>query len=109
MVNVSVTVSGSDQRAVIRPSALGCRRPVRSAPPARPPRALGWAAEEVRITRKTLMELPDPRPPAPPSPKLPGHPAYQQIMAVFAAADTPLRARQGCEAMDLEIAPDNIN
>ncbi|MEU9191024.1 hypothetical protein AB0D14_42335 [Streptomyces sp. NPDC048484] len=30
-------------------------------------------------------------------------------MAVFAAADTPLRARQVCEAMDTEIAPNNIN
>ncbi|MGW2894487.1 hypothetical protein ACWDAO_07555 [Streptomyces sp. NPDC001212] len=37
------------------------------------------------ITRKTLLELPDP--------KLPDHPAYQQIMAVFTAADHPLRAR----------------
>lgn len=67
-----------------------------------------WKAE-VRITRKTLLELPDPQPPAPPAPQLPDHPAYQQIMAVFAAADAPLRARQVCKAMDLEIAPNNIN
>ncbi|WP_431040755.1 hypothetical protein ACQUSR_01840 [Streptomyces sp. P1-3] len=40
---------------------------------------------------------------------MPDHPAYQQIMAVFAAADAPLRARQVCEAMDLEIAPNTIN
>ncbi|MFC9931526.1 hypothetical protein [Streptomyces sp. NPDC127190] len=70
---------------------------------------LHQTAEEVRITRKTLLELPEPAPAAPPSPKLPDHPAYQQIMAVFAAADTPLRARQVCEAMDLEIAPNTIN
>jgi hypothetical protein len=70
---------------------------------------LARAAEEIRITRKTLLELPDPQPPAPPAPKLPDHPAYQQIMAVFAAADAPLRARQVCEAMDMEIAPNNIN
>ncbi|WP_328688016.1 hypothetical protein OHA74_53660 [Streptomyces phaeochromogenes] len=70
---------------------------------------LGRAAEEVRITRKTLLELPDPQPPAPPAPKLPDHPAYQQIMAVFSAADHPLRARQVCEAMDLTVAPNNIN
>ena len=37
------------------------------------------------------------------------HPAYQQIMAVFTAADHPLRARQVCEAMDLAVAPNNIN
>ncbi|MEW1649089.1 hypothetical protein [Streptomyces sp. NPDC091219] len=70
---------------------------------------LGRATEEVRITRKTLLELPDPQPPAPPAPKLPDHPAYQQILAVFAAADAPLRARAVCEAMDVEIAPSNIN
>lgn len=44
-------------------------------------------AEEVRITRKTLLALPDPSPPTPPAAKLPDHPAYRQIMAVFAAAD----------------------
>jgi hypothetical protein len=70
---------------------------------------LGRAAEEVRITRKTLLGLPDPQPPAPPAPKLPDHPAYEQIMAVFTAADQPLRARQVCEAMDLAVAPNNIN
>ncbi|MFP1629852.1 hypothetical protein ACLB9X_32965 [Streptomyces sp. 5K101] len=66
-------------------------------------------AEEIRITRKTLLELPEPTPPAPPPPKLPDHPAYQQIMAVFTAADGPLRARQVCEAMDLQIAPNTVN
>lgn len=69
---------------------------------------LGKAAEEIRITRKTLLELPEPQPPTPPATKLPDHPAYQQIMAVFTAADTPLRARAVCEAIDLEPAP-NIN
>ena len=70
---------------------------------------LGRAAEEVRITRKTLLEMPDPGPPAPPALKLPDHPAYQQIMAVFTSADHPLRARQVCEAIDLPVAPNNIN
>ncbi|MFJ2264504.1 hypothetical protein ACIOKD_40635 [Streptomyces sp. NPDC087844] len=31
------------------------------------------------------------------------------IRAVSTAADHPLRARQVCEAMDLAVAPDNIN
>ncbi|WP_326611282.1 hypothetical protein OIE62_22055 [Streptomyces scopuliridis] len=70
---------------------------------------LDRAAEEVRIMRKTLLELPDPQLSAAPAPKLPDHPAYQQIMAVFTAADHPLRARQVCEAMDLTVAPNNIN
>ncbi|MFF3489695.1 hypothetical protein ACFYXC_41815 [Streptomyces sp. NPDC002701] len=69
----------------------------------------GRAAGEVRITRKTLLELPDPQPPALPAPKLPDHPACQQIMAVCAAADAPLRARQVYEAMNMEIAPNSIN
>ncbi|MGW3739946.1 hypothetical protein ACWD62_04865 [Streptomyces sp. NPDC005146] len=30
-------------------------------------------------------------------------------MAVLAAADAPLRVRQVCEAIDLEIAPNNSN
>lgn len=66
-------------------------------------------AEEVRITRKTLLALPDPSPPTQSAVKLPDHPAYQQIIAVFTAADTPLRARAVCEAMDLEITPSNVN
>lgn len=67
------------------------------------------AAEEVRITRKTLLEMPEPPPPAPPAATLPDHPAYQRIVAVFAAADAPMRARAVREAMDLKIAPNNIN
>lgn len=70
---------------------------------------LDTAAEEIRITRKTLLELPDPAPSGPPAVKLPDHPAYQEIMAVFATADVPLRARGVCEAMDVKIAPNNIN
>ena len=69
----------------------------------------GRVAEEVRITRKTLLALPEPASPTPPPVKLPDHPAYRQIMAVFTAADAPLRARAVCEAMDLEIAPSNVN
>ncbi|MFD9302164.1 hypothetical protein ACFWCB_05600 [Streptomyces sp. NPDC060048] len=70
---------------------------------------LGRVTEEIRITRKTLLELPDPRPPAPPTAKRPDRPAYQQITAVFATTDAALRARAVCEAMDMEIAPNNIN
>ncbi|WP_107487753.1 transposase [Streptomyces sp. M1013] len=73
------------------------------------PDELGRAAEEVRITRKTLLALPDQQPPAPPAPELPDHPAYQLVMAVFTEADHPLRARQVCEAMDVAVAPNNMN
>ncbi|MFJ2178863.1 hypothetical protein ACIOHE_38955 [Streptomyces sp. NPDC087851] len=40
---------------------------------------------------------------------MPDRPAYQQILAVFATADAPPRARQVCEAMDLTVAPNKIN
>ncbi|MER6068153.1 hypothetical protein ABT187_04690 [Streptomyces sp. NPDC001817] len=56
-----------------------------------------------------FLQLPDPQPPAALAPKPPDHPAYQQTMAVFAAAEAPLRARQVCRAMDLEIAANHIN
>ncbi|WP_405976434.1 hypothetical protein OG496_54610 [Streptomyces sp. NBC_00988] len=46
------------------------------------------AAEEMRITRRTLLELPEPAAPR----QLPDHPAYQQIMAVFTTVDAQLRA-----------------
>ncbi|WP_405846582.1 hypothetical protein [Streptomyces sp. NBC_01518] len=72
---------------------------------------LAQAAGHITITRKTLLELPDQTPPAPatPTPALPDGPACQQIMAVFAEADAPLRARNVCEAMDLDIVPNNVN
>jgi hypothetical protein len=60
-----------------------------------PQTGLDTAAEEVRITRKTLLELPDPPPPAPLAAKLPDHPAYREIMAVF-AGPTPRCGRGRC-------------
>ncbi|MFG3062229.1 hypothetical protein ACGFYM_27155 [Streptomyces sp. NPDC048231] len=72
---------------------------------------LAQAAEHIAITRKTLPGLTDEAPlaPAQPAAAMPDGPAYQQIMAVFAEADAPLRARNVCEAMDLNPAPNNIN
>ncbi|MER5934958.1 hypothetical protein [Streptomyces sp. NPDC002054] len=69
---------------------------------------LAQAAEHIAITRKTLLELTDEVPLAPAA-ALPDGPAYQQVMAVFAEADAPLRARNVCEAIDLNVAPNNIN
>ncbi|WP_159047601.1 hypothetical protein [Streptomyces sp. WM6378] len=40
-------------------------------------------------------------------PDVPDHPAYRQILAAFAAAATPLRARDLCPALDLPIVPKN--
>ncbi|MGW4519195.1 hypothetical protein ACWEO4_46765, partial [Streptomyces sp. NPDC004393] len=39
---------------------------------------------------------------------MPDNAAYRQILAVFAETDGLLRARHVCEAMDLEIMPNNV-
>ncbi|CAM5330955.1 hypothetical protein SALBM135S_00026 [Streptomyces alboniger] len=83
------------------------------------------ALEEVRITRKTLLEMPDPptaRSADPdPDPDAAGPsglpadhgrvlraPGAPPLHAWAVAVDSPLHARALCEAMDLEIAPNNI-
>ena len=74
-------------------------------------RELDEAIDHLQITRKTLLSLagePGTAPaPAEPPPVLPGHPLYQQILAVFADAAGPMRARDLCQALDLPIAPKN--
>jgi hypothetical protein len=72
-------------------------------------RELDEAIDHLQITRKTLLSLagePGTEPAEPP-PALPGHPAYQQILAVFADAGRPMRARDLCQALDLPIVPKN--
>jgi hypothetical protein len=66
----------------------------------------GEATGHLRITRKTLLSLAG-EPAAEPPPVLPGHPACQQILAVFADAGRPMRARDLCQALDLPIVPKN--
>jgi hypothetical protein len=76
-------------------------------------RELDEAIDHLQITRKTLLSLaaePATEPatePASPPPALPGNPAYQQILAVFAEAGRPMRARDLCQALDLPIVPKN--
>jgi hypothetical protein len=73
-------------------------------------RELDEAIDHLRITRKTLLSLagePAAAEPAEPPPVLPGHLAYQQILAVFADAAGPMRARDLCQALDLPIVPKN--
>jgi hypothetical protein len=67
--------------------------------------------EHLRITRKTILALPDedtPRPPTPEPPARPDHPDYQRILDAFATADHPLRARDLCEALDTGFEPNRI-
>ena len=67
--------------------------------------------EHLRITRKTLLALPDedtPRPPAPEAHALPDHPDYQRILDTFLGAGHHLRARDLCEALDTGFEPNRI-
>ncbi|MDQ1049533.1 hypothetical protein [Streptomyces sp. V4I2] len=62
----------------------------------------------MRITRKTLLDIPAPAPTEEPArPDVPDHPAYQQILTTFADTAKPLRARDLCQALDLPIVPKN--
>jgi hypothetical protein len=72
-------------------------------------RELDEAIDHLQITRKTLLSLAgEPGTgPAEAPPVLPGHPLYQQILAVFAEAAGPMRARDLCQALDLPIVPKN--
>jgi cell division septum initiation protein DivIVA len=70
-------------------------------------RELDQEAEHLRITRKTVVGLADDLAEKP-SPVLPEHPAYQQILAAFAEMRQPMRARDLCQALDLDIIPKNI-
>ena len=72
-------------------------------------RELDEAIDHLRITRKTLLSLagePGIEPAEPPA-VLPGHPLYQQLLAIFAEAGQPMRARDLCQALDLPIVPKN--
>jgi hypothetical protein len=65
-------------------------------------------SENLRITRKTLLDIPAPAPTDEPArPDVPDHPAYQQILTTFADTGKPLRARDLCQALDLLIVPKN--
>jgi cell division septum initiation protein DivIVA len=68
-------------------------------------RELEQEAEHLRITRKTVLALADE---SDPQPAVTQHPAYQQILAAFAEARNPLRARDLCQALDLDIIAKNI-
>lgn len=68
---------------------------------------LDQEAEHFQITRKTVLAFAD-DPDELPGPVLPEHPAYQQILAAFAETRQPMRARDLCQALDLDIVPKNI-
>ena len=67
--------------------------------------------EHVRITRKTLADLPEPHLPSAPAVTQdpPEHPAYEQILAALTAADQPMRARDVTTAIDLPATATNVN
>ncbi|MGW7018105.1 hypothetical protein ACWGGS_01825 [Streptomyces decoyicus] len=62
----------------------------------------------VLVLGVTLLALADePAPEQATQPVVPEHPTYQQILAVFADADRPMRTRDLCQALDLPIVPTN--
>nr|WP_079061662.1 hypothetical protein [Streptomyces griseoruber] len=65
-------------------------------------------SENLRITRKTLLTFPLPSPATEPDhPDNPDHPAYQHILTALTDAGRPMRARDLCQALDLQILPKN--
>ncbi|KIF67134.1 hypothetical protein HY68_36095 [Streptomyces sp. AcH 505] len=68
--------------------------------------------EHLAITRTTVTGLADRIPTQaaglPGSLELPEHPDYPRILAVFNDAVGPLRARDICEALDLELLPKHV-
>lgn len=70
-------------------------------------RELDQESEHLRITRKTVLALAD-EPDRQPGPVVSDHPAYQQILAAFTEKRQPMRARDLCQALDLDITPKNI-
>ncbi|MGX1560948.1 hypothetical protein [Streptomyces sp. NPDC055506] len=70
---------------------------------------LGQAAEEVRITRKTLLGLPDPGAARAAGTEAAGSSGLPGDHGGVHRGDHPLRARQVCEAMDLAVAPNSTN
>jgi len=69
--------------------------------------------EDLRVTRKTLIELDAdvPIPPQTPRPHeaLPENPAYGEILDALHNATSPLRARAVCEALDLGTSATAVN
>ncbi|MFJ9712016.1 hypothetical protein [Streptomyces sp. NPDC101234] len=53
---------------------------------------LDTAAEEIRITRKTLLELPDPEAPVPPAAQLPGPSCARAVVGRSDDQSTPSRS-----------------
>lgn len=65
--------------------------------------------EHLRITRKTVLALPQEAEAPPVAPAdLPSHPDYQRILTAFAGTSRSLRARDLCEALDTGFEPKRI-
>jgi hypothetical protein len=76
-------------------------------------REINRKREDLRVTRKTLIELDTdvPIPPQTPRPHdaLPDNPAYGEILDALHAAAGPLRARAVCEVLDLGTSATAVN
>ncbi len=76
-------------------------------------REINRKRDDLRVTRKTLIELDTDVPIPPQTPQLhdalPDNPAYGEILDALHAATGPLRARAVCEVLDLGTSATAVN
>ena len=63
---------------------------------------------ELAVARKVILALDPDDPPPATHPGLPDNPAYQHILAVLTEAETPLRCKDLCHALDTGTEPARI-
>ncbi|WP_406279557.1 hypothetical protein [Embleya sp. NBC_00896] len=71
-------------------------------------RELATELTDLTVARKVILALGDDEPPNRPYPALPDNPAYQHILTVLADANTALRAKDPCHALDTGTEPRHI-
>ena len=63
---------------------------------------------DLAVARKVILALGDDEPTPATHPGLPDNPVYQHVLTVLADADTPMRAKDLCCALDTGTAPNHI-
>lgn len=63
---------------------------------------------DLAVARKVILALGEDKPTPATHPGLPGNPVYQHVLTVLTDAETPLRAKDLCRALDTGTAPNHI-
>lgn len=71
-------------------------------------RELDAETHELAVARKVILALGDDEPTPATHPALPDNPVYQHVLTALADAETPLRAKDLCRALDTGTAPNHI-